>query len=46
MPKDLYKLFEVELICQGDDKNVMKKREVTVLVSLVRRRRIRLFKPL
>ena len=25
MPKDLYKLFQVELICQGDDKNVMKK---------------------
>ena len=25
MPKDLYKLFQVELICQGGDKNVMKK---------------------
>ena len=25
MPKDLFKLFQVELICQGDDKNVMKK---------------------
>ena len=25
MPKDLYKLFQVELICQGDDENVIKK---------------------